>query len=1255
MYNLNFVFVKKFNSLDSEKEKLLEEIKNYLHILNIDEIKIFKRYLTNNTPLDIIENSLYKIFGEVNQDTVYLNEIPFDISSNYFGVEYLPGQYDQRADSTSQALQILSNYNNYNIICSTFYVIEGSITKTETEKIKDYIINPIDSKEAFLDLNYYNIEKIKHKKEIEIIDNFINMNKNELINFHKNNSLAMNIEDLEYCQSYFLKEEKRNPTYTEIKVLDTYWSDHCRHTTFLTNIESIEFEDNFLLEISKKTYEKYIEIRKIVYENKKKKNITLMDLATIMGKYLLKNGLLDNLDISDEINACSIKIKANINDSLEDWIIMFKNETHNHPTEIEPFGGASTCLGGAIRDPLSGRTYVYQSMRVTGSADPTSPLEKTIKGKLPQKIITTKAALGYSSYGNQIGVCTGLVDELYNSGYLAKRMEVGAVVGAAPAVNIIRKKPKKDDLVILVGGKTGRDGCGGATGSSKKHDENSVEQLGSEVQKGNPIEERKIQRFFRNKDVANLIIKCNDFGAGGASVAIGELTDGIDIYLDKIHKKYDGLDGTELAISESQERMAVVVEPKNINKFIKLALEENLEASIVAKVTDSNRLKMFWNNKTIVDIDRDFLNSAGVKQNQKVLITKPLINNYFQNKIKNNCLYSSLKEKLSDLNICNKKELIEMFDNSIGSSNVLSSFGGKYQLTPIHTMVSKLPVIEGDTTTCTAMTFGFNPDLFLWSTFHGAYFAVLESISKLISSGVNLKDIRLSFQEYFERLEKIPHKWGNPFNALLGALKTQNDFNLAAIGGKDSMSGSYKDELHVPPTLISFALAPIDVEKVISPEIKSIETNIVLVYSNFDKNFIPSNTELINIYNNINKLNKLKRIKSAYPILKGGLIVSLLKMCFGNKIGVGLSSNLSIDELFFEYYGGILLEIDKDINLSEYFDEKNYIIVGRTLSDPIIKYNTELIKINDLIEIWSKPLKSIFKNNNTDIKENIISKYYENKNFYYSKNKKASPKVFVPIFPGTNCEYDTQKAFYQEGAFVKTKLFKNIKPEFIKESINEFVNTIKESQIIAFPGGFSAGDEPDGSAKFISVIFNNEKIKNSIHDFLYNNDGLILGICNGFQALIKLGLLPYGKIENISKNHPTLTHNKVGKHVAKIVHTKIISNLSPWLYGVKPGDVHSIPVSHGEGRFICDEDIYLNLLDKGQIATQYIDLKEKPTYEYDFNPNGSYMAVEGITSKDGRIFGKMAHSERIGNHIFKNIPGNKNQKIFKSGVDYFRL
>ncbi|HBG0573551.1 TPA: phosphoribosylformylglycinamidine synthase [Clostridioides difficile] len=1255
------VLVEKREGFDLEAKALKKDLVESLHIDNIENLRILNRYDVEGISEEVYENAAKTIFSEPNLDVVYYEEIPKLNDERVFAIEFLPGQYDQRGDWAAQCVQIVNQGIRPAINTAKVYILSGKITDEEFSKIKDYCINPVDSREASLEKP----ETLKMETEIpttvEVLDGFIDLDENGLRTFVSEKGLAMTLGDLQHVQKYFKDTEKRNPTITEIKVLDTYWSDHCRHTTFMTEIENVKIEDGKFNDIVKEAYQMYLNSRDNVYVNRHK-DICLMDIATVAVKELKKNGKLNDLDESEEINACSINVDVEVDGKMEKYLVMFKNETHNHPTEIEPFGGAATCLGGAIRDPLSGRSYVYQAMRVTGSADPRTTLEDTLPGKLMQRKITTEAAHGYSSYGNQIGLTTGQVAEVYDENFVAKRMEIGAVIAAVPKENVVRERPEAGDVIVLLGGKTGRDGCGGATGSSKEHSEESILTCSAEVQKGDAPNERKIQRFFRNKEVAQMIKRCNDFGAGGVCVAIGEIADSLDINLDLVPKKYDGLDGTELSISESQERMAVAIKKENKDKFIQLAVEENLEATHVATVTDTGYLRMFWNGKAIVDINREFLDTNGVKQTTDVHVTKVDEENTFfsSNEIVKDVKCASMKDKftkvLSDLNVCSQKGLVEMFDNTIGGNTVLMPFGGKYQATPTQGMVAKIPVLGGETNTSTIMTYGYNPKVGKWSPFHGALYAVVESVCKLVAIGGNYSTTRLTFQEYFEKLGNNPEKWGKPFSALLGAFYAQSKFEIPAIGGKDSMSGTFKD-IEVPPTLVSFAVDTVDAKKVVSPEFKKVDSKVVMLCVNKAENDVVDFEELKRNLDKVRELIHGNKVLSTYALGFAGVGEAISKMAFGNKIGFKFSEEaekaFTDDKLFEASYGNIVLELaNDDLSMLEGY---NYVVLGSTVKEASIFIKGEELALDELYKAHCSTLEPIFPTKTEEVKSKIETiSYISQGEAKKSSLSIATPRVFIPAFPGTNCEYDSARAFERAGANANIRVFKNLTYKDIEDSIDTIVNEIKSSQIIMLPGGFSAGDEPDGSGKFIATVFRNPRVQEAINEFLTQKDGLMLGICNGFQVLIKLGLVPYGEIRVPSESAPTLTYNNIGRHQAKIARTRISSNKSPWLAQTNVGDIHNIAISHGEGKFVASEDVMRELIANGQVATQYVDFNNEATYDIESNPNGSFYAVEGITSVDGRVFGKMGHSERIGEEVYKNIIGEKEQKIFESGVKYFR-
>ena len=1247
MLGFKCIFVEKKDGFNVEAKSLMEDFKSNLRIENLQAVRVVNKYILGEMKEEYYQKSLYTIFAEKTVDNLYEENIPISDDEIAFAVEFLPGQYDQRADSASECIGLLGAEERVEVKSAKVIVLKGKLTKEDIEKIKSYYINPVDSREVAID----NIElssKLAEPNDVEILHNFINKDRKEIEDFHKELGLAMSVDDLLMIRDYF-KSEERTPTITEIRVIDTYWSDHCRHTTFSTAIEDVTFEIGELNNAAQKSYEAYLKSRDFVY-GETDRDETLMDIAVITMKEMRKRGMLDDLDVSEEINACSIKVNIETDKGNEEYLVMFKNETHNHPTEIEPFGGAATCLGGAIRDPLSGRTYVYQAMRVTGAADPTVPVENTIKGKLPQRTITLGAAHGYSSYGNQIGLATGQVSEVYHPNYVAKRMEVGAVIAAAPKENVIREEPQSGDIVILLGGRTGRDGVGGATGSSKEHTEDSINECGAEVQKGNPPTERKIQRLFRNKEVTRMIKRCNDFGAGGVSVAIGELCRGLDIDLDKVPKKYEGLDGTEIAISESQERMAVVIEKENLEKFIRLSNEENLEAVVVAEVTDTERLRMFWRGNAIVDIKRSFLDTNGETQETNVKVTAPTEYPFAVGDVN---VKDKWIETLNSLNVCDKKGLIERFDSTIGSGTVLMPLGGKYSRTPAEGMAFKIPVQNGETNSASIMTYGFNPELGVWSPFHMAYYAVIESITKLSCIGGDYRKARLTFQEYFEKLGDKKERWGKPFSALLGAYKAQMDLEIPAIGGKDSMSGSF-GEMDVPPTLVSFAVGMIDSSKAISPEFKKVGSKVILVKSEKDEDGTLKTEMFKNNLITLNKLIEEKKILSAYSLKFGGVSEGLSKMALGNGIGVKFNS-LDNEELFGFNYGSFILEIEESIDEKE-LSTMNYKVIGKTINEnSIISKDIDLeISLDEISREYERKLKNVFKAKTKASEEKIEEVLYKEENKVSPLIKVAKPRVVIPVFPGTNCEYDCRRAFEREGGDVKEVVLRNYNKESLLESLDILKQEIDKSQIIMLPGGFSAGDEPDGSAKFIVNIFRNEKIKESVMELLKNRDGLMLGICNGFQALIKLGLLPYGEICDIEEEMATLTFNNINRHMSSMVRTKIVSKKSPWFNEVNLGDIHSVPISHGEGRFVAPKELLETLMKNGQIATQYVDYEGNISMDMPYNPNGSMLGIEGITSPDGRILGKMAHSERTGSNLYKNMEGNFEQGLFKSGINYFK-
>ena len=1248
MLGFKCIFVEKKDGFNVEAKSLMEDFKSNLRIENLQAVRVVNKYILGEMKEECYQKSLYTIFAEKTVDNLYEENLPISDDEIAFAVEFLPGQYDQRADSASECIGLLGAEERVEVKSAKVIVLKGKLTKEDIEKIKSYYINPVDSREVAID----NIElssKLAEPNDVEILHNFINKDRKEIEDFHKELGLAMSVDDLLMIRDYF-KSEERTPTITEIRVIDTYWSDHCRHTTFSTAIEDVTFEIGELNNAAQKSYEAYLKSRDFVY-GETDRDETLMDIAVITMKEMRKRGMLDDLDVSEEINACSIKVNIETDKGNEEYLVMFKNETHNHPTEIEPFGGAATCLGGAIRDPLSGRTYVYQAMRVTGAADPTVPVENTIKGKLPQRTITLGAAHGYSSYGNQIGLATGQVSEVYHPNYVAKRMEVGAVIAAAPKENVIREEPQSGDIVILLGGRTGRDGVGGATGSSKEHTEDSINECGAEVQKGNAPTERKIQRLFRNAEIAQMIKRCNDFGAGGVSVAIGELTRGLDINLDKVPKKYEGLDGTEIAISESQERMAVVVNKENVDRFIELAKVENLEAVVVAEVTDTERLRMYWRGKEIVNLKRSFLDTNGARQVTNVEVKLP---GEYPLTVGDINVKEEWLNNLTKLNVASQKGLVERFDSTIGGGTVLMPYGGRDANTEQEAMVAKIPVLNGVSEEATIMSYGLNPDLGVWSPYHMAYYSIIEAVTKLAAVGGDYRKARLTLQEYFEKLGKSPERWGKPFAALLGAYQAQIDLGIPAIGGKDSMSGSFGD-IDVPPTLVAFAVGVEKAKNIISAEFKEVGSKLVFLMAERNEDYT---LKVEGYKKNLEKLHELileGKVISASSVKFGGASETLSKMAFGNKIGVKFS-NLTKEELFGLNYGSLVLEVKSDVNVDEEFKGCAYKAIGCTIKDELIvsqEYDLNL-KLNILEETYEKKLSKVFKIKTTDKNESVKEVLYNESNVKSPIIKVAKPKVIIPVFPGTNCEYDCERAFRNAGAKTETLVFRNYSKEAFAESIENLEKQIRESQIIMLPGGFSAGDEPDGSGKFIATVFRNEKIKDAVMDLLKNRDGLILGICNGFQALIKLGLVPYGEIIDIEEEMATLTYNEINRHMSSIIQTKVVSKKSPWFSGVELGDIHNVAISHGEGRFVAPEKLLKQLIKNGQVATQYVDNKGNIALNMPFNPNGSMLGIEGITSPDGRVLGKMGHSERIGDNLYKNVPGSFDQKIFESGVKYFK-
>lgn len=1244
------VFVEKKKGNDIEAGQILEDLRGNVGLTGLEDLRIINRYDAQGLSDAEFDSAVKQVFSETNLDNVYY-DLKIDDGWKYFATEYLPGQYDQRADSAAQCIQLLTAGERPKVASAKVIAVKGDISDDEFEKIKSYIINPVESRVASMELPETLDIKTDVPADIVRIDGFIEMSDDEIAAYHGSMGLAMSVADLCWVRDYFKNDEKRNPSLTEIKVIDTYWSDHCRHTTFATQLDEITINEGKYSAAIEKALDQYFEARADLYAGRTDKIVCLMDMACIGTKYLKKHGYVDDLDESEEINACSINVDVEIDGKKEPWLVQFKNETHNHPTEIEPFGGAATCLGGAIRDPLSGRAYVYQAMRVTGSGDPTTPFEDTLDAKLPQSKITTGAAQGYSSYGNQIGLATGQVTELYDDGYVAKRMEIGAVIGASPKENVIREVPQNGDVIILLGGKTGRDGCGGATGSSKAHDSHSIETCGAEVQKGNAPTERKIQRLFRNPEVAKMIKRCNDFGAGGVSVAIGELADGLKIDLDKVPKKYEGLDGTELAISESQERMAVVVDKSDVEKFEKLARKENLESTVVAEVTDENRLEMTWRGDKIVDLSRDFLNTNGVVQHAAVEIEAIGDDEYrtqVPSALEKMTNAEALKANLSRLEVCSQKGLVERFDSSIGASTVLMPYAGKYQLTPEEAMVAKIPLIKGETDTATVMAYGFIPKVSRWSPFHSAAFAVTESLAKLAAVGCDPSKARLTFQEYFERLNDAPTRWGKPTAALLGALTAQLGYHTPSIGGKDSMSGSFND-LDVPPTLVSFAVGVSEASKTASAQFKRAGSTVKLVEIPVDgltglPNYDKAMALMVDVCNKIRE----GKVLAAGVVKEGGAAACVCKMAFGNKTGFTFETKLDAKTLFAPLQGSFVLELA---------DENDFdgITLGTTNDNGVFIIDGTVYTADELIAEWTSKLEKVFPTDSgKTAKMPIDVPLYKERSIFVAKNKVAKPKVFIPAFPGTNCEVDTARAFEKAGAEASILVVNNLTPADINETIDKMVKEIETSQIVMLPGGFSGGDEPEGSGKFIATTFRNPKVSEAVTKLLNCRDGLMLGICNGFQALIKLGLVPNGKIVDIKENDPTLTFNTIGRHISSMAYTRVTSVKSPWFSAVEAGDVFAVPISHGEGRFVADEDVMKKLVENGQVATQYVDLDGNVANEMPFNPNGSVCAVEGITSPDGRVLGKMGHCERKGDNLYGNVPFEKDMKLFESGVKYFK-
>ena len=1253
MSSVRRVYVEKKPDFAVQAKDLKHEIHSYLGISEVTGVRVLIRYDVEHISDEVFEKACRTVFSEPPVDTLYRESFKTGPSDRVFSVEFLPGQFDQRADSAVQCVKFLKEDEEPIIKSATTYVIEGNITDEQFEAIKNHCINPVDSRETGMEKPETLETHFDEPEDVKIFDGFQDMPEEELKKLYDSLNLAMTFKDFLHIQNYYKNEEKRNPSVTEIRVLDTYWSDHCRHTTFSTELKNVTFGDGDYRKPMEATYEEYLKDHKEIFKGRDDKFVCLMDLALMAMRKLKKEGRLEDQEESDEINACSIVVPVEIDGKTEEWLVNFKNETHNHPTEIEPFGGAATCLGGAIRDPLSGRTYVYQAMRVTGAADPTVSVKETLKGKLPQKKIVRSAAHGYSSYGNQIGLATGYVKEIYHPDYVAKRMEIGAVMGAAPRKAVKRENSDPGDIIILLGGRTGRDGIGGATGSSKVHTEASIEVCGAEVQKGNAPTERKIQRMFRRPEVSSLIKKCNDFGAGGVSVAIGELAPGLRVNLDKVPKKYAGLDGTEIAISESQERMAVVVDPKDVDEFLKYAKEENLEAVEVAVVTESPRLVLVWRGKEIVNISRAFLDTNGAHQETDVYVEIPSKKDSFFKREEVADVRAKWLDTLKDLNCCSQKGLVEMFDSSIGAGSVLMPYGGKYQLTETQAMVAKLPVLKGKTDTVTMMSYGFDPYLSSWSPYHGAVYAVLESVSRIVAVGGDYSKIRFTFQEYFRRMTEDPKRWSQPFAALLGAYSAQLGFGLPSIGGKDSMSGSF-NEIDVPPTLVSFAVDVASDKNIVTPELKKAGDKLVLVKIEKDEYDLPKYDQVMDQYGKFHEDIKAGRIVASYALDANGLAAAVSKMAFGNGLGVKIEHSVDKRDLFEEGFGCIVAEVP-----SEKVGELavTYTVVGEVLAEPVLRYCDMELALQDAENAWKSTLEKVFKTvsgENTKGEE-YPDTCYQAESVYVCKHKIAKPRVFIPVFPGTNCEYDSTKAFERAGAEVDVKVFKNLTAEDIRDSVNIFEKSIDQAQIIMFPGGFSAGDEPDGSAKFFATAFQNAKIKEAVMRLLNERDGLALGVCNGFQALIKLGLVPYGEIRGQKEDSPTLTFNTIGRHISKMVYTKVVSNKSPWLALAELGKTYAIPASHGEGRFVANEEWLKKLFANGQVATRYVDADGKLCVENEeWNVNGSYAAIEGITSPDGRVFGKMGHAERRGDSVAINIYGDQDMKIFESGVAYFK-
>ena len=1251
MSNVKRVYVEKKADFAVQAKELRHEIKHYLGVPDVTGVRVLIRYDIENVSDETFEKACHGVFAEAPVDILYNETFPMKENETAFSVESLPGQFDQRADSAEQCLQFIKEDERPVVRTAITYVIEGDITDAELDAIKHHCINPVDSRETGFDKPETLVTVFDEPADVKIFDGFKEMPEEELKALYDSLGLAMTFKDFQHIQGYYANEEKRDPSMTEIRVLDTYWSDHCRHTTFSTELKSVSFDDGDLREPIENTYKQYLNDHSEIFAGREDKFVCLMDLALMAMRKLKKEGKLQDQEESDEINACSIVVPIKVDGVEEEWLINFKNETHNHPTEIEPFGGAATCLGGAIRDPLSGRTYVYQAMRVTGAADPTVSVKETLKGKLPQKKLVRGAAKGYSSYGNQIGLATGAVKEIYHPNYVAKRMEIGAVLGAAPRRAVIRETSDPGDIIILLGGRTGRDGCGGATGSSKVHTEQSIETCGAEVQKGNPPTERKIQRLFRREEVSKLIKKCNDFGAGGVSVAIGELADGLRVDLDKVPKKYAGLDGTEIAISESQERMAVVVDPKDVEEFLAYAKEENLEATEVAVVTESPRLVLTWRGKEIVNLSRAFLDTNGAHQETNVAVDIPSLEESVFQKQEVTDVKAKWLDVLKDLNVCSQKGLVEMFDGSIGAGSVFMPHGGKYQMTETQAMVAKVPVLNGTTDAVSMMSFGFDPYLSSWSPYHGAIYAVVESIAKIVAAGGDYKKIRFTFQEYFRRMTEDPKRWSQPFAALLGAYDAQLGFGLPSIGGKDSMSGTFQD-IDVPPTLVSFAVDMATEKDIITPELKKAGNKLILVKAERNKYDLPVYEQIMDQYGKFAEDIHNGAIVSAYALDRHGIISAVSKMAFGNGLGVELNSELSAVDAFAPAFGDLVAEVDAD-KLNKL--TVDYTVIGGVSENKLFKYGDAEITLAEAKAAWEEPLEKVFATKSAaSSDEKIKERLFNTSDIHICSHKLAQPTVFIPVFPGTNCEYDSKKAFERAGAKVITKVFKNLDATGIRESVDEFEKAISQAQMIMFPGGFSAGDEPDGSAKFFATAFQNAKIKEAVEKLLNERDGLALGICNGFQALIKLGLVPYGQIVGQNEDSPTLTYNTIGRHISKMVYTKVVTNKSPWLQNAQLGGVYTNPASHGEGRFVANDEWIEKLFANGQVATQYCDPEGNISMDEEWNVNGSYYAIEGITSPDGRVLGKMAHSERRGDSVAINIYGEQDLKIFESGVKYFK-